>query len=105
SEPLVDDGSALFPHELRDVVHGESGLPGRATALPATERLDPWPGTGRGAGRQAEHVVVRERDRLVERVDGGDRGERREQLVAEESMRCRQVADDGRLDIEAAREV
>ena len=44
-------------------------------------------------------------ERLVERIDRGDRGERREQLVAEEAMRGRQATDDGRFDIEAAREI
>ena len=36
----VDDGVALLAHELRDVVHREGGLAGRAAALPAAERLD-----------------------------------------------------------------
>ena len=45
------------------------------------------------------------RERLVERIDRGDRRERREQLVAEQPVRRRQPADDRRLDVEAARQV
>ena len=117
---LVDDGVALLPQELGDVVHRQAGLAGRARALPAAERLDARPRSGRragppvdvqdarlgrveealdlagvlavDAGRQAVDGVIREPDRLVERVDRGDRRERREQLVAEQAMVARQVA-------------
>src|SRR3954453_17669375 len=93
---LVDDGVALLPEELPDVVHRQPGLAGRAGALPATERLDTRPRPGRrpgatgdvkdarlagveepldlalvlavDAGRQPVHGIVRESDRLVERV-------------------------------------
>ena len=34
---LVDDGVALLPQELGDVVHRQAGLAGRATPLPAAE--------------------------------------------------------------------
>ena len=57
------------------------------------------------AGGQAVDRVVGEVDRLVERVDRVDRGERREQLVAEQPVRGRQPADDRRLDVEAASQV
>src|SRR3954452_19790421 len=131
--PSVDDRSTLFAHELRDVVHRQPGLARRATPLPATERLDPRPGTRRRAGTsvdvqdagldrveelldlrlvlavdaggQPEHVVVRERECLVERIHRRYRGQRREQLVAEQPVRGRQPADDGRLDVVAAREI
>ena len=114
---LVDDGVALLAQELGDVVHRQAGLAGRAAPLPATERLDARPRAGRragaavdvqdagldaveealdlgrvlavDAGRQAVDGVVGERQRLVERVDRMDRGERREQLVAEQPVRRR----------------
>ena len=54
------------------------------------------------AGGQPVDGVVREPDRLVERVDRVDRGERREELVAEQAVVGRQVADDRRLDVVAA---
>ena len=110
----VDDRVALLAHELRDVVHRQPGLAGRAAPLPATERLDARPRAGRragaavdvqdagldaveelldlglvlavDAGRQPVDRVVGERDRLVERIDGRDRGERREQLVTEQPV-------------------
>ena len=51
------------------------------------------------AGRQAVQVLVREADRLVERVDRVDGGERHEQLVLEEAVVRRQAPDDGRLHV------
>src|SRR5688500_7651792 len=48
--PSVDDGVALLPQELRDVVHRQAGLAGRATALPTTERLHAGPRPGRRSG-------------------------------------------------------
>src|SRR6476661_3568666 len=46
----VDDRVALLPQELRNVVHRQAGLAGRARALPAAERLDPRPRPGCRAG-------------------------------------------------------
>ena len=46
----VDDGVALLPQELGDVVHRQAGLAGRAGALPAAERLDARPRAGGRAG-------------------------------------------------------
>ena len=97
AERLVDDGVALLAQELRDVVHRQPGLAGRAAALPAAERLDARPRAGRragppvdveharldpveelldlgrvlavDAGRQPVDRVVGERQRLVERID------------------------------------
>src|SRR5207245_8180962 len=46
----------------------------------------------------------REPNRLVERVDGGNGGERHEELVLEETMVCGEVADDRWLDVVAALE-
>ena len=46
----VDDGVALLPQELGDVVHRQAGLAGRAGALPAAERLDARPRARRRAG-------------------------------------------------------
>src|SRR5215213_4664075 len=46
----LDNGAALFPHELRDVVGTAPSLSGRAGALPAAERLRAGPGPGGGAG-------------------------------------------------------
>src|ERR1035437_6487782 len=102
----VDDGVALLAHELGRVVHREAGLASAAGALPAAERLDARPGPSRragapvdvqdasldlveelgdlggilavDAGRQAEPALVGERERLAERVDRCDRGERGE---------------------------
>src|SRR5215210_3782137 len=46
----LDDGAALFPHELGDVVGTAPALSGRAGALPAAERLRAGPGSRGGAG-------------------------------------------------------
>ena len=114
---LVDDGVGLLAQELRHVVHRQAGLAGRAAPLPAAERLDARPCAGRRAGApvdvqdarldavgepfdlgrvlrvhaggQAVDRVVGEVQRLVERIDRVDRGQRREQLVAEEAVRRR----------------
>src|SRR5947208_2452777 len=46
----LNNGAALFPHELGDVVGSTATLPGRTGAFPAAERLCPGPGTSRCAG-------------------------------------------------------
>ena len=50
SRQSVDDGVALLAQELGNVVHRQARLAGRAGALPAAERLDARPRTGRRAG-------------------------------------------------------
>src|SRR6185503_11616502 len=103
-------------------------LAGRARALPAPERLDARPRAGGRTGaavdvqdarldlvqealdlrlvlavharRQPVDRVVREAQRLVQRLDRLDGRERREQLVLEQPMVGWKVADDGRLDVE-----
>src|SRR4051812_24531543 len=112
--PLVDDRLALLPQELLHVVVAPARLAGRGAALPATERLNAGPGTRRcartpvhvydaclvrveeprdlrlvlpvEAGGQTVDVVVGQAERLVNRVHGGDRGERHEEFLAEQPM-------------------
>src|SRR5215218_10119130 len=53
--PLIHHRLALLAHELLHVVVAAAGLAGRRAALPATERLDARPGSGRRA-RTPVHV-------------------------------------------------
>src|SRR6266849_5380258 len=105
----LDQRAALLPHELGDVVGAAGGLARRTAPLPASEGVDPRPGAGRGAGAPVdvddarldpieelldlrlvpaeqtggETVLgpVREIDRLIERVELPQAGDRQEHLV------------------------
>src|SRR5215218_2977205 len=74
----LDDGAALFPHELGDVVGTAPTLSGGAGALPAAERLRAGPGPGGGAGalvgiaHPGLHLVEEPAD--LGRVGGEDPG-------------------------------
>src|SRR4051794_3523297 len=129
-EPLVDDRLRLLPEELLDVVEAAARLARRGRALPAAKGLDAGPGARGRAGSavhvddasldrveealllglvlrvkargQAEHGVVRERERLVDRVDALDHREGHEQLIPQPRVAGRKVGGDRRCHEEAA---
>src|SRR6185295_14021998 len=125
----ADERPALLAHELGDIVRSARGLARRAAPLPAAERVDAGPGAGGGAGTAVdvhhprldaieelldllvvgreqpggETVVaaVRQVERIVERAELPQAGERQEHLVVHEPMVLGETADDRRLHEEA----
>src|SRR2546425_5143500 len=129
SSRLRDDGPALLPHELRDVVRPAPTLATRPRSLPPGEWLRPRPGA-RGGARPLIRVANARLDlveealdllgpgrkdarrepvlRLVGLGDGlveprhlADREQRHEHLLEEQRRRERQL-DDGRRHVVAA---
>src|SRR6185436_7531634 len=125
----ADERPALLAHELGDIVRSARGLSGRAAPLPAAERVDAGPCAGGGAGAavdvddarldavqelldllvvgreqpggQAVVAAVREIERLVERAELPQAGDRQKHLVVHEAVVLGKAADDRRLDEEA----
>src|SRR3989442_7557807 len=68
SSRLLDDGPALLPHELRDVIRSAPALAARPRSLPSRERLRTRPGT-RGGARALVRVAHAGLDRIEETLD------------------------------------
>src|SRR6266704_4184928 len=68
SSRLLDDGPALLPHELRDVVRPAATLAARPRSLPPGEWLRPRPGA-RGGARPLIHVANARLDLVEEALD------------------------------------
>src|SRR2546425_681177 len=129
SSRLLDDGPALLPQELRDVVRPPPALSGGAGSFPAGERLRARPRARGGAAplvhvahagldlveealdllgllrkdarREAVVRFVGLRDRLIEPRHFADRQNGYKQLLHEERGRERQPGDRGRDEVAA----
>ncbi len=88
-------GQAPVVAPARRFTYGDAGLDA------VEELLDLGRVLAVDAGGQAVDGVVGQRDRLIDRVHRGHRGERREQLVLEQPVRGGQT-DDRRLHVEPA---
>src|SRR5579883_806018 len=122
-------GTALFAHELADVIRAAPAASGHARAFPTAERLHSGPRARRRSGSPVHveyagfHLVeeagdlafvgreqaagqtqvraVRLFERAIERVDDPDREDRQEQFFPKELVIERQLNDRGRDEVAA----